>query len=55
MTTPARPVFYKPVFGNDNFMGQGITDVVDIAAFTAPVTQKTDAALVASAKKLSEK
>jgi|GEM_PF-4745317 len=45
----SQPVFYKPVFGNDNF-----TDVVDIAAFIAPVTKRADAA-VQPAKKLSEK
>lgn len=30
------PMFYQPLFGNDNFYAP---DVVDIAAFTAPVAE----------------
>ncbi|HEY8964530.1 MAG TPA: hypothetical protein VIN59_08740 [Alphaproteobacteria bacterium] len=29
------PKFYQPLFGNDNFYAP---DVIDMAAFTAPVT-----------------
>lgn len=45
-----QPVFYKPVFGNDNF-----SDVVDIAAFTAPISKRADVAATAPIKKISEK
>jgi hypothetical protein len=33
-TVVKRPVFYKPVFGNDN--GYANFDGVDVTAFTAP-------------------
>lgn len=47
-----RPVFYKPVFGNDNF---GVrTDVVDIAAFVSPLMKLEDAAVVDQIKKRAE-
>lgn len=46
----SQPVFYKPVFGNDNF-----SDVVDIAAFTAPVSKRKDVAAPAPIQKVSEK
>lgn len=46
----SQPVFYKPVFGNDNF-----SDVVDIAAFTAPIAKRKDVAASQPAKKISEK
>jgi len=43
MTTPARPMFYQPVFGNDNgFMSH---DSVDVAAFSAPALRHKDVAL----------
>jgi hypothetical protein len=51
MSSSMRPVFYKPSFGNDNFMG---SDVVDIAAFTYPASKREDAALTQT-KKVSEK
>ncbi len=48
----SRPVFYKPVFGNDNFSLR--TDVVDIAAFVSPMMKLEDAAVVEQLKKRAE-
>lgn len=48
----ARPVFYKPVFGNDNFSMKA--DLVDISAFTNPAMKLEDAAVVQQIKKLAE-
>lgn len=50
MSSAKTPVFYKPVFGNDNISG-----AIDIAAFSAPVAQMRDAAAPAPVKKLFEK
>lgn len=40
--TTARPVFYKPVFGNDNMMP--VHDAIDLAAFSAPALRRRDVA-----------
>lgn len=45
MTTTERPMFYQPVFGNDN--GYASFDAVDVAAFTAPALRRKDAAIPA--------
>jgi|GEM_PF-3468211 len=43
MTTPSRPMFYQPVFGNDNgFMSH---DSVDVGSFSAPALRHKDVAL----------
>ena len=43
MTTNATPKFYKPVFGNDNFLGP--RDAVDITNFASPAMTAADPAL----------
>ncbi|MBU6235468.1 MAG: hypothetical protein KGQ41_06455 [Alphaproteobacteria bacterium] len=45
--TPTRqPLFYQPVFGNDN--GYAHAGVVDVAAFSAPALNRHDVALDAA-------
>lgn len=46
-TTSSRPMFYNPVFGNDN--GYTRSDIVDVAAFAAPSLAMHDVALDAPA------
>ena len=43
MNKQARPVFYKPDFGNDNAFVK--FDAVDVAAFRSPFMAQSDAAL----------
>ncbi len=46
MSSSVAPKFYKPVFGNDNFMnGMASVEVVDIADFTNPAIKRTDVAM----------
>lgn len=45
MTTTQRPMFYQPVFGNDNSVVS--FDAVDVAAFAAPALRRKDAAIPA--------
>lgn len=46
MTTQNGPLFYQPVFGNDN--GYAGTATVDVAAFSAPTFGYKDAAFTAA-------
>lgn len=48
MTAPSKPMFYQPNFGNDNFYGN---DIVDIAAFTMPASNRKDPAASTPVKK----
>jgi hypothetical protein len=49
-TVIKRPVFYKPVFGNDN--GYANFDSVDVAAFTAPFSKpQKDADIIEQLRK----
>ena len=47
MSSKATPKFYKPVFGNDNFLNANAMnrDIVDIAAFASPAMALDDVAL----------
>ena len=43
MTTKTQPIFYQPVFGNDNGMAQ--PNMVDVAVFSVPSLRLDDVAL----------